>query len=95
MEKSPIIQGVGNGTEGGNVVLHRFECPVVNEPGGDIPLILGLRSMSEKNGVLFMERGKEMLVFPGLGDYTVGWFSRTQMFPLTPAPSGHLIMPCG
>ena len=42
-----------------------------------------------------MAPGKERLSFPGPGGYTITWSPGTRHFPLEPAPSGHLIMPCG
>ena len=75
-------------------MLHRFERPVGNGPGGDTTLLLGLRNMSEKSGVLIGERGKEMLVFPGPGGHTVDRSPGTRNSPITPAPTGHLVMPC-
>ena len=68
MDKPLTIQGVGNGfqtceweatipiavpsVEGDVAVLHHFETPVVKEPGDELPLILDLRSISEKQGIL-------------------------------------------
>lgn len=110
MDRPLAIQGVGNGVQRcdwevdlpiavpcdqDTVHLHRFETPIVEEPGEELPLILGLRSMSEKEGVLEMGRGKERLTFPGPGGYTIQWSPGSRHFPLEPAPSGHLIMPCG
>ena len=77
--------------EGDVAVLHHFETPVVKEPGDELPLILGLRSISEKQGVL--ETGDtKRLSFPGPGGYTIQWSPGTSHFPLVPAPSGHLMM---
>ena len=75
--------------------MHHFQTPVVDEPGQDLPLILGLRSMRSKDGVLEMAAGKERLTFPGAGGYSIQWMPGAQHFPLVPAPSGHLILPCG
>ena len=75
--------------------LHHFQTPVVDEPGQDLPLILGLRSMRSKDGVLEMAAGKERLTFPGPGGYSIQWMPGAQHFPLVPAPSGHLVLPCG
>ena len=111
MAKPLAVQGVGNGVQtcrwevelpiavpdnnGAGATLHRFETPVAEGTGEDLPRILGLRSMRAKNGVLEMEPGKERLTFPGPGGYKIEWSPGTQHFPLEPAPSGHLIMPCG
>jgi len=59
-----------------------------------LPLILGLRSMSEKNGVLNMRAGAPTLTFPGSGGFAVKWSPGTRHFHLISAASGHLILPC-
>ena len=110
MEKPLVIQGVGNGvqqcewevtvpiavpsSDGQHSVLHNFETPVVQDPGGDLPLILGLRSISEKEGVLETGPKSRQLSFPGPGGYSIQWSPGTRHFPLVPAPSGHLMMEC-
>ena len=104
------IMGVGNGSqactwetklpiciddgEGGSTV-HYFETPTVDGTGGDIPALLGLRSISGKQGVLETAAGKEKLSFPGPGGYSITWSPGTQHLPLQRAPSGHLVVPLG
>jgi len=109
METPLTIQGVGNGTQTcewraslpiatlddndeGSVNL--FEAPVVEGTGEDIPGLLGHQSCRKKNGVLQMAPHKECLSFPGPGGYKIEWSPGTRHFPLTPAPSGHLTIPC-
>ena len=102
------IQGVGNGTQEcrwetslpvavpsteGGANLHLFETPTVDGNGEDLPCILGLRSMREKQGVLEMAEEKEMLSVPGPGGYKIEWSPGTLHVPLQNAPSGHLVMP--
>ena len=103
--------GVGNGTQeciwqvntpicvesedGTTADIHHFECPSVEGPGETRPLILGLRSMSTKHGVLEMRPNHERLSFPGPGGYKIEWSPGTKHFPLTKAPSGHLVIPLG
>jgi len=83
MDKPLTIQGVGNGfneckcevtlpiatldSSGEVAELNLYETPTVEAPGDELPLILGLRSMSEKNGVLNMRAGAPTLTFPGPG----------------------------
>ncbi len=110
MQGPLAIQGVGNGTQqckweaslpiacpvgdGQEAQAFNFETPLVEGTGSGLPLILGLRSMAEKQGVLEMGKGKERLSFPGPGGYKIEWSPGTIHLPLTPAPSGHLMMPC-
>jgi hypothetical protein len=103
------IAGVGNGTQEckweikipicvkdpatGTESIHHFETPTVEGPGEDLPALLGLCSISAKGGVIETESGKQMLTFPGPGGYKIEWSPGTEHFPLTAAPSGHLVIP--
>ena len=71
-----------------------FDAPCVEGSGSDLPLILGLRSISEKKGVLETDPEKRMLTLPGPGGYRVEWAPGAIHIPLTPAMSSHLMVPC-
>ena len=104
------IMGVGNGSQqciwesripvavpvddGSSAELFDYEVPLVEGNGSGLPLILGLRSVKEKNGVIETAAGKERLTFPGPGGYTIQWSPGTIHIPLEPAASGHLMAPC-
>ena len=60
----------------------------------ELPLILGLRSMQDRNAVLEMSKGKEVLTFLGPGGYIITWSPGTVHIPLSTAMSGHLMAPC-
>jgi len=110
MERPLSVQGVGNGfqhavwqamlpiacrnDDDGNSKLHRFEVPTLEGSGGDVPALLGLRSISAKQGVLETKTGSERLSFPGPGGYKIEWSPGTEHFALEKAPSGHLVIPC-
>jgi hypothetical protein len=105
------IAGVGSGTQeckwetkipicvedagGETATVHHFETPTVEGTGEDLPSLLGLHSISSKEGVLETGSGKERLSFPGPGGYQIIWSPGTQHFPLKSAPSGHLVIPLG
>ena len=105
------IAGVGNGTqacnwetrlpiciadsEGNSESVHHFETPTVEGAGEDLPALLGLKSISGKQGVLETAPGKERLSFPGPGGYEIQWSPGTEHFMLKSAPSGHLVIPLG
>ena len=74
--------------------LFDFECPAIEGNGEDLPLILGLKSMSEKRGVLEMDKDKRMLTFPGPGGYTINWAPGAVRIPLQDAMSKHAMIPC-
>ena len=111
MSQPLSIMGVGNGTqeckweaqlpiciEGGaddGNQIHRFDTPLVEGTGEDLPAILGLKSIKGKQGVIQTADGKEMLSFPGPGGYEIKWSPGTQHFRLKSAPSGHLVVPLG
>jgi len=78
----------------GQSKLHRFEVPTLEGSGGDVPALLGLRSISAKQGVLETKTGSERLSFPGPGGYKIEWSPGTEHFALEKAPSGHLVIPC-
>ena len=80
----------------GTAVLFELETPpIVSGNGKHLPIILGLKSMSARDGVLEMKDGGECLTFPGPGGYKIEWSPGTKRLPMVPAPSGHLVIPCG
>ena len=50
--------------------------------------------MEEKDSVLILRKGKQMIAFPGPGGYKIEWSPGTNLLPMIPAPSGHLVIPC-
>ena len=50
--------------------------------------------MQDKDAVILLRKGKEMIVFPGPGGYKIQWSPGTKRLPMVPAPSGHLVIPC-
>ena len=62
--------------------------------GANLPAILGAASMQEKDSVIILRKGKEMIAFPGPGGYKIEWSPGTKLLPMVPAPSGHLVIPC-
>ena len=86
----------GEYPSGFGVNVQSFECPIVEGDGGeDLPALLGLKSMSEKNAILEMTPGKESLIFPGPGGYEIKLAPGYTKIPLQRAPSGHLCIPTG
>ena len=82
-------------SEGGSESVHHFETPTVEGAGENLPALLGLKSISHKQGVLETAAGKERLSFPGPGGYEIQWSPGTEHFDLKSAPSGHLVIPLG
>jgi hypothetical protein len=74
--------------------LDVFGANVAKGCGADLPAILGAKSMQEKDSVLILREGKEMIVFPGPGGYKIDWSPGTRILSMTKAPSGHLVIPC-
>ena len=50
--------------------------------------------MQDKDAVILLRKGKEIIAFPGPGGYEVKWSLGTKLLPMVPAPSGHLVIPC-
>ena len=74
--------------------LDNYTANVAEGSGSDLPGILGSKSMQDKDAVLILRDGKEMLVFPGPGGYKIEWSPGTKRLPMISAPSGHLVVPC-
>ena len=74
--------------------LDEYRTNIATGSGSDLPAILGLASMQDKDTVIVLRKGKEFLAFPGPGGYKVEWSPGTQLLPMTSAPSGHLVVPC-
>ena len=71
-----------------------YHTNVAEAPGENLPAILGLQSMQDKDTVLILRRGKEVLAMPGPGGYKIEWSPGTKLLPITAAPSGHFVIPC-
>jgi hypothetical protein len=78
-----------------DAVKETYRANIAKGSGIDLPAILGLDSMKEKDSVIILREGKEMMVFPGPGGYKIEWSPGTKVLPMKHAPSGHLVVPCG
>ena len=74
--------------------LDSFTTNIATGSGSDLPAILGSQSMRDKDAVIILRKGKEMIVFPGPGGYRIEWSPGTKRLPMLPAPSGHLVISC-
>ena len=77
-----------------DATLETFRANIADGCGADLPAILGSESMQEKDSVLILRKGKEMIAFPGPGGYKIEWSPGTRLLPMMPAPTGHLVIPC-
>ena len=104
-----FINGVGSGAapcveevetpiavhvEGQPGTLDVFKANIATGCGENLPAILGSISMAEKDAVILLRKGKEQIIFPGAGGYKIEWSPGTKVLPMTPAPSGHLVIQC-
>ena len=71
-----------------------YRANIADGCGENLPAILGSESMQEKDSVLILRKGKELIAFPGPGGYKIEWSPGTKLLPMVPAPSGHLVIPC-
>ena len=74
--------------------MDEFKANIAKGSGVDLPAILGSQSMQDKDAVIPLRKGKEMIVFPGPGGYKIEWSPGSQLLPMVPSPSGHLVIPC-
>ena len=80
-------------TADGHAVVFDLETPMVEGSGKNLPIVLGLKSMSARNAVLEMGEGRECLTFPGPGGYKIVFEGEPTRIPLKRAMSGHLMAP--
>ena len=74
--------------------LESYRANIATGCGANLPAILGALSMQEKDSVLILRPGKELIAFPGPGGYKIEWSPGTKLLPMVPSPSGHLVIPC-
>ena len=74
--------------------LDSYKANIAEGSGANLPAILGSRSMQDKDAVLLLRQGSEVMAFPGPGGYKIEWSPGTKLLPMKPAPSGHLVIPC-
>ena len=63
--------------------LHDFKANIATGSGAHLPAIMGSISMQEKDSVLILRKGKEILAFPGEGGYRIEWSPGTKLLPMT------------
>eukprot|EP00971_Amphidinium_carterae_P055412 1092308-Amphidinium_carterae.1 len=68
-----------------------FTAPLLEQ--SNVPALLGLRSLRAKRAVL--DRGNNVLYFPGMVEIDIRVSPGTLAFELTESPSGHLLLPFG
>jgi hypothetical protein len=76
------------------VVHDKFKANITEDCGNNLPAILGSVEMQNRDAVILLRHGKEMIAFPGPEGYTIQWSEGTICLPMTHAPSGHLVIPC-
>ena len=64
-----------------------FQANITEGVGENLPAILGLDSMQEKDSVIILRKGQEILAFPGPGGYKIEWSPGTKLLPMVNAPS--------
>ena len=74
--------------------LDEYRTNIATGSGSDLPAILGSASLQEKGAAIVLRKGKEFLAFPGPGGYKIEWSPGTRLLPMTPSPSGRLVVPC-
>ena len=75
-------------------IKQTYHANIATGCGKDLPAIIGLDSMKERDSVILLRDGKEMLVFPGPGGYSITWSPGTRLLPLQQSASGHMVIPC-
>ena len=89
------IPGVVSDPSGGSSVKEFYRANVAEGCGANLPAVIGKETLQDKDAVILLRRGEEVIAFPGPGRYLIEWSKGTRLFPLKPTRSGHLVMPCG
>ena len=99
------IAGVGNGankiqysfdgpvaipSEDGTARLFNLSAGIVEEPGEDLPGLLGMDVLRSRRAI--MDIGNKRLIFPGEGEIEIRLPPGSFVTPLIEAPSGHMVM---
>ena len=50
--------------------------------------------MEEKDAVIILRKGKQLMALPGPGGYKTEWSPGAKLLPLVQTTSGHLVLPC-
>ena len=74
--------------------LEHYKTNVATGSGSNLPAIMGKKSMSDKDAVILLRDGEEMIAFPGPGGYKIEWSPGTKLMSLNQLPSGHLAFKC-
>ncbi|CAE7335652.1 HRD1B [Symbiodinium sp. CCMP2592] len=77
------------------VAQHAYESPIVDGSGANLPALLGLKSLRAKSAILVLsERDEDLrVILPGPGGVNIEATGAVE-YPLTVAPSGHLLLIC-
>ena len=99
------VKGVGNGsqqcswkvtcpiatpTTTGRSTEGMITSPIVEGAGGDLPGLLGLRTIEQHRGII--DTGRREFIFAGQGDVQITVPPGSVRHPLEKAPSGHLVL---
>lgn len=57
-----------------------YRTNIAQGSGSDLPAILGLKSMQQKDTVLILREGQEVMALPGPGGYKIEWSPGTNYF---------------
>ena len=77
-------------TKDGPAKLFNLKAGIVEEPGENLPGLLGLDVLKSRRAI--MDIGNKQLIFPGAGPVEVSYPPGSTIIPLEEAPSGHLCM---
>ena len=76
----------------GHVQYDTFDANVAADSW--LPAILGCKSLQDKDAIIILRKGQEKLIIPGPGGYKLHCAKSAKILPLTPAPSGHMLVSC-
>jgi len=89
-----VIAPIAVKYEDRDAIKESYRANIAEGCGENLPAIYGSDSMIDKDAVIILRKGKQMIVFPGPGGYKIEWSPGSRLLPMIPAPSGHLVIPC-
>ena len=76
----------------GRLVLGDYATPVLDDEAREFPAVLGLKTLIELKAII--DFGQMTIAFSGPEDAKIIYSPNTDIFKLSQAPTGHLMLPC-
>ena len=72
-----------------------YVANIAEGSGEDLPAILGLKSMQNKDAIIVLKKGSEKMIFPYDGKFRIQLPPKSEVIKMKKTPSQHLAITCG